>query len=143
MSDMSAYYGDFGLGEAGAIRTRKKRNIANTQAAALGQLRGKRNIAELQRIAAEGFQPVVGSYGRRGFGGPNVNSGIRTAGLERYAADLQRNLGAESFNLQDILNNSQLDDMDAQNDLENYVEALRLQKQANILASAQQIKSFT
>ena len=47
------------------------------------------------------------------------------------------------MNLQDLLNNAQLDDMDAQNDLENYVEGLRLQKQANILSAAQQIKNFT
>lgn len=142
MTSASAYFGDFGVGEAGAIRRRKQRSARNTQALRLAQTRGSRNLAEIQRKYSEGFQPVVESYGRRGFGGPNVNSGIRTSGLERYATSLQRDLGAESSNMQDLVNQIQMDEMDAQNELENYIASLRFQKQNDIFDAAQAIKGL-
>lgn len=142
MSSMAAY-GDFGLGEAEAIRKRKYRSSRNTESLRLAQTRGARNLEAIQRKYAEGFQPMVGGFGRRGFGGPNVNSGIRTRGLERYAADLQRELGAESTNMQELINGVQLDEMDAQNELENYLAAARLAKQNDIFNAALEIKGLT
>lgn len=142
MSDMSAFYGDFGAAEAGAIRRRKQRSIANTQSALLGQLRGQRRMADIRKQYEEGFQPVVGTYGRRGFGGPNVQSGVRTAGLEKYAENMQRELGSETQALQDLLNQTALDEATAQAELEDYLAQLRFAKQAQILQSAQNIKSL-
>jgi hypothetical protein len=41
---------------------------------------------------------------QRGLGGPNVKSGIRRSGRSRYAEKFQRDLGAETQNIQDDLN---------------------------------------
>lgn len=142
MSDMSAFYGDFGAAEAAAIRKRKQRSVANTQSAMLGQLRGQRRMADIQKQYKEGFQPVVASYGRRGFGGPGVQSGIRTAGLEKYAEQLQKDLGSETESMQDLLNQVTMDEATAQAELEDYLAQLRFAKQQAVLQSAQNIKSL-
>lgn len=141
MSDPSIY-GDYGILEANAIKKRKQRSIANTQSAQLGQLRGQRSMAELTKKFQEGFQPAVGSYGRRGFGGPNVQSGIRTAGLERYAQDMQKALGTETQRQQDELNAIQANEAQAQNELEDYLAQLRFEKSKAIMADALNIKSL-
>lgn len=143
MSDMSAYYGDFGVSEADGIRKRKQRSISNTQSAMLGQLRGQRRIADIQRQYQEGFQPKVASYGRRGLGGPGVRSGIKIAGLEKYAEQLQRDLGSEVNDMQDLLNTVTMDEATSQAGLEDYLANLRFAKQQAVLQSAQNIKSLT
>lgn len=141
MSDVSAQYGDFGVAAAAATRKRKQQSIANQQSAFFGQQRGQRNIADITKRYQEGFQPLVSSYGRRGLGGANVKSGIRTAGLEKYAQNLQSDLGRETenqnndFNVLTNLENSQ------QGDLDDYLAQLRMAKNTNILNTAVDIKS--
>jgi hypothetical protein len=142
VSDISSFYGDFGVAAAAATRRRKQQSIANTQSAMLGQQRGARNVTNIQKQYQEGFTPLVGSYGRRGFGGPNVSSGIRTQGLEKYAQNLQKDLGTESARLQDELNSISMTDAGQQADLESYLANLRLTKQQQILNSALDIKQM-
>jgi len=142
MSDFSAYYGNYGVSEAGAIRKRKQQSIANLQAATLGQKRGARRVSDIQRQYNEGFSPLVANFGQRGFGGPNVKSGIRTTGLEKYAQNLQRDLGVESENLQDELNAISMTDATQQSDLEDYIANLNLQKQQAVLSTATDIKQY-
>lgn len=139
---MSNWISDFGLAEAAAKRRREQTKIANQQAAFLGQQRGQRNLAEIQKRYTEGFQPQVASFGRRGLGGPSVQSGIRTKGLERYAESLQRDLGAETQSLQDELTRIQLNEAQSQADLEDYLAQLRLDKQKSILQDALNIKTL-
>jgi hypothetical protein len=141
MADPSAFYGDFGVAEAAARRKRAASSVANTQAAALGQLRGTRNIADLNKKYTEGFQPLISSFGRRGFGGPNIKSGIRTAGLEKYAANLQSELGRETENMNGSLQDAQTAEAVAQSELEDYIAKLRLQQQGSVLSTAVDIKS--
>jgi hypothetical protein len=141
MSNPSSFYGDFGVAEAAARRRRAASSVANQQAAALGQLRGTRNIEDLNKKYLEGFQPMVANYGRRGFGGANITSGIRTAGLEKYAANLQSDLGRERQNMNQSLQDSQTAEATAQADLESYLAQLRLQQQGSVLSTAIDIKS--
>ena len=143
MSDASAFYGDFGVAAAAATRRRKQQSIANTQSATLGQKRGSRNVTNIQKQYQEGFQPLVAGYGRRGFGGPNVNSGIRTAGLEKYAQNLQEDLGVESSRLQQELQTISDTDASQQANLDAYLADLRLTKQQQILNSALDIKQMS
>ena len=143
MSDSSAFYGDFGIAAAAANRRRKQQSIANTQSAMLGQKRGSRNVTNIQKQYNEGFQPLVAGYGKRGFGSPNVSSGIRTAGLEKYARNLQEDLGVESARLQDELNTIATTEAGQQADLESYLADLRLTKQQQILNSALDIKQMS
>lgn len=142
MSDASTFYGDFGVAAAAANRRRKQQSIANTQSAMLGQKRGARRVTNIQKQYQEGFQPLVAGYGKRGFGGPNVSSGIRTAGLEKYAANLQENLGLESEGLQNELNTIAERETSQQADLDVYLAELRLNKQQQILNDALDIKSM-
>lgn len=142
MSDASSFYGDYGVAEAAAIRRRKQQSIANQQAAFMGQQRGARRMSDIQKQYKEGFQPLTSSYGRRGLGGAGITSGIRTSGLEKYAQNLQRELGVESQNLQDELNNLSLQDASEQADLESYLAQLRLQKQQSVIADAMNIKQM-
>ena len=141
MADASTFYGDFGVAEAAARRKRAAATVANTQSAALGQLRGTRNIADLNKKYLEGFQPMVAGYGRRGFGGANIKSGIRTSGLEKYAANLQSDLGRERENQNQSLQDSLTAETVAQRDLESYLAELRLQQQGSVLSTAIDIKS--
>lgn len=142
MSDMSNYYGDFGLSEQRAIRRRLATTLANQQAAFLGQQRGARSLADITRGYARGFRPKQAEYGRRGLGGPKVQSGIRRAGLAEYAQQYQRDIGAETTRLQDELNALALSEASSKQDLEDYVNQLRLQKAQEIMASAAALKQF-
>lgn len=142
MSDFSAYYGNYGVSEAGAIRRRKQQSTANLQASLLGQKRGSRRMDDIQRQYNEGFTPMVANYGQRGFGGPNVSSGIRTTGLEKYAKNLQRDLGVESENLQDELNALSLKEANEQSELDSYLAELRLNSQQAVLNTATDIKQY-
>jgi len=135
-------YGDYGLREASAIRKRKVRSQALANSAMLGQQRGQRNMAEIQRRYSEGTQPLVASYGRRGIGGPNVQSGIRTKGLEKYAESLQRELGEESRILQENLNEIQATEASEQADLQDFLTELNFEKSKKIMMDAQNIKSL-
>jgi len=135
-------YGDYGLREASAIRKRKVRSTALANAAMLGQQRGQRNMAEIQRKYSEGMQPLVSSFGQRGFGGPNVQSGIRSRGLARYAESLQRDLGEESRALQESLNEIQATEASEQDDLNDYLAELRFEKAKKIMSDAMNIKSL-
>jgi hypothetical protein len=128
--------------EQGAIRKRLQQSLANQQAAFLGQQRGKRRMGDIERQYQEGYQPLLASYGRRGLGGPSVESGIMRGGLSRYAESLQRDLGSETQNMQDELNEIAMTEAAQQADLEDYLTALRLQQQADILSSAQTLKSL-
>jgi hypothetical protein len=142
MSNFMASFGDFGVSEARAIRQRKNQNTANLQASLLGQKRGARRMDDIQRQYSEGFTPMMASYGRRGFGGPNVKSGIRTTGLEKYAKNLQRDLGVESENLQDELNGIALKEASEQSELDAYLAELRLNSQQAVLNTATDIKQY-
>ena len=142
MADGFDIYGDYALQEASAIRKRKTRSQALTNAAMLGQQRGQRNMAEIQKRYSEGVQPQVASYGRRGIGGPNVQSGIRTKGLERYAESLQKDLGEESRLLQEELNRIQETEASEQADLNDYLAGLRFEKARKIFTDAMNIKSL-
>ena len=143
MSLVSAYAGDFGLAEQQAVRRRQNTGIANTQAAFLGQRRGARNLADITKRYQQGYQPLVAGYGQRGLGGPNVQSGIQRAGLERYAASLQESLGAETGSLNDELNRIAMSEANSQSELEDYLAQLRLEKQNSIIAAATQLRQNT
>ncbi len=128
--------------EQGAIRKRLQQSLANQQAAFLGQQRGSRRISDVQRRYMEGYQPLLAGYGRRGLGGPSVQSGIMRQGLSQYAENLQRDLGSETQNMQDELNSIAMNEAAQQADLEDFLTAIRLQKQQDILNSATALRSL-
>lgn len=142
MSMMDAVSGNYGLSEAGAILRRRNRSIANTQAATLGQQRGSRKISDITKQYVEGFQPKMAQYGRRGLAGPNVNSGIQRSGLEKYATNLQSNLGAETTNLQNQLNQISVDEAASQSELEQYLNDLNLAKNQRIIDTATALRQL-
>ncbi|CAB4171568.1 hypothetical protein UFOVP923_8 [uncultured Caudovirales phage] len=142
MSDMSAQYGDYGIAANAAIRKRKQESIANQQSAFLGQLRGSRAITDINEKYTKGFQPLVSSFGRRGLGGANVKSGIRTSGLEEYAKSLQKDLGRETENQNMDSNNLIQNETNQQAGLDDYLAQLRLEKSRNIINTAVDVKSL-
>lgn len=124
------------------LRNRLNQSLANQQAAFLGQQRGQRNIADIKRQYQEGYDPLVSSYANRGLIAPDVQSGIARSGLEKYAESLQRDLGAETQNMQDNLNQIAMTEASQQGDIEDFLAELRLQKQKDILDSAMALKSL-
>lgn len=143
MSDLAnIFYGDYGMAEATARRRRSQESVANQQAASLGQMRGTRNIANLTREFTEGFRPKMASYGQRGLAGPNVQSGIQRAGLERYAANMQGKIGEATQSLQDEINRLGETEANQVADLDAYVEQLRLAKQRNIFNTASALREY-
>lgn len=142
MSDISSQYGDYGVAANAAIRKRKQQSIANQQSAFFGQLRGSRAITDINEKYTKGFQPLVSSFGRRGLGGPNVKSGIRTSGLEQYAKSLQEDLGRETENQNMDTNNLMQNEASQQAGLNDYLAQLRLEKSKNIINTAVDIKSL-
>lgn len=139
---MASYYGDYGMGEADALRKRQRQSIANQQSAFLGQQRGSRNMANIRRQYVKGFLPKMAEYGQRGLAGPNVKSGIQRKGLEEYAASLQQDLGTEQQSIQDALNEIAMNEANSQADLEDYLANLRYQKQQDIINAATALKQF-
>jgi len=143
MSDLaSTFYGDYGMAEATARRRRSKESVANQQAASLGQMRGTRGIANLTREYTEGFRPQQAAYGKRGLAGPNVQSGIARAGLERYAATMQGKIGEATQALQDELNRLTETESNQVADLDAYLQQLALAKQQNIFNAASALKEY-
>lgn len=143
MSDLaSGYYGDYGMAEATARKRRNMESIANRQSATLGQMRGTRKLSDLTRALTEGFKPKMASYGQRGLAGPNVASGIQRSGLERYAADMQSQLGDYTQQLQDEANLAVQQEAAAQTALDEYLQQLALQKKQNIIDSATAIRQY-
>lgn len=142
MSDISQNYGDYGVSEMSALRRRQRGSLANQMAAFQGQKRGTRNLATINRNYAEGYNPTVSAYGQRGIGGPNVQSGIRRSGLTRYAEKFQRDLGSETQDLQDNLNNIAMDEASQQSNLEDYIQQLRLNKAQQIMATAASLQQY-
>jgi hypothetical protein len=130
------------LAAAQQRRNRLAQSLANQQAMFLGQQRGRRNIADITRAGAEGFRPMQAEYGRRGFGGPNVKSGIRRQGLARYAETIQRELGRETENLQTELNSIAAREAAQQADLDAYLNELQLSKAQQIMADAAALRDF-
>lgn len=131
-----------GIAGAKARRQRLAQSLANQQAAFLGQQRGARNIADIQRVGTEGYRPVQASFGQRGMGGPNVRSGVRRAGLAKYAETLQRQLGRETEDMQRELNNIAAIEAGQQADLDAYLNELQLSKQQQIMADAAALREF-
>lgn len=131
-----------GIAGAKARRQRLAESLANQQAAFMGQQRGKRNIADLQRTGIEQYRPVQASFGKRGLGGPSVSSGIRRAGLARYAETLQRQLGRETEDMQQELNNIAALEAGQQASLDAYLNELQLSKQQQIMADAAALREF-
>jgi len=142
MSMMDAVSGNYGLSEAGAILRRRNRSIANQQAATLGQKRGSRKMSDITKQYVEGFQPKMAQYGRRGLAGPNVASGIQRKGLEQYATNLQSNLGAETTNLQDQLNQISVDEANSESELQQYLNDLALAKNQRIIDTATALRQL-
>jgi hypothetical protein len=130
------------LAGARARRQRLAESLANQQAAFLGQMRGKRNIADITRTYTEGYRPVQAAYGQRGLGGPNVKSGIRRQGLAKYAETMQRELGRETENMQTELNNIAAIEAGQQADLDSYLNELQLSKAQQIMADAAALREF-
>jgi hypothetical protein len=137
-----AFYGDYGQAVAAQQRRRSQRSIANQQSAFLGQQRGSRRLSDIRRQYVEGFQPKMAEYGRRGLAGPGVQSGIQRKGLERYAADLQRNLGVEQQSIQDDLNRIAMEEANDQAELDAYISELNLRKQQDIINAATALRQF-
>jgi len=142
MSMMDAVSGNYGLSEAGAILRRRNRSIANQQAATLGQQRGSRKMSDITKQYVEGFQPKMAQYGRRGLAGPNVASGIQRKGLEQYATNLQSDLGAETTNLQDQLNQISVDEVNSESELQQYLNDLALAKNQRIIDTATALRQL-
>ena len=130
------------LASAKARRQRLAESLANQQSAFMGQLRGKRNIADITRTYTEGYRPVQAAYGQRGLGGPNVKSGIRRAGLAKYAETMQRELGRETENIQSELNNIAVIEAGQQSSLDAYLNELQLSKAQQIMADAAALREF-
>lgn len=131
-----------GLAGAKARRQRLAESLANQQASFLGQLRGKRNIADITRTYTEGYRPLQAAYGQRGLGGPSVKSGIRRQGLARYAETMQRELGRETENMQNELNNIAAIEAGQQSSLDAYLNELSLSKAQQIMADAAALREF-
>ena len=119
-----------------------KRSTANEQSKLLGQLRGERNIADIKQKGLEGFQGFAASFGQRGLAGPNVTSGIQRSGLEKYDADLQKDVGGAEVSLAEELNKIALAEADNQNELENYIAEQNRMKQNEILQTALGLKDL-
>lgn len=144
MSDLAnSYYGDYGMAEASARKRRLQESIANRQAASLGQMRGTRKLSDLTRALTEGFKPKMADYGQRGLAGPNVASGIQRSGLQRYAADMQTQLGDYTQQLQDEQNSIVQQEAAAQAALDDYLQQLALQKKQSIIDSATALKQYS
>lgn len=131
-----------GLAGAKARRQRLAESLANQQAAFMGQLRGKRNIADITRTYTEGYRPLQAAYGQRGLGGPSVKSGIRRQGLAKYAETMQRELGRETENMQTELNNIAAIEAGQQSSLDAYLNELQLSKAQQIMADAAALREF-
>jgi hypothetical protein len=131
-----------GLAGAKARRQRLSESLANQQAATMGQMRGKRNIQDITRNYTEQFRPMQESYGVRGFGGPNVKSGVRRRGLARFAETLQRELGRETENMQTELNSIAAMEAGQQTSLDSYLNELQLSKAQQIMADAAALREF-
>jgi len=97
----------------------------------------------LRRNSAVSVLPSRWRTSARGFGGPNVKSGIRTKGLEKFSEQFQRDIGDENLALQEELNNIAMLEAGGQADVDNYLNQLRLDKQRQIIESAAALQRYS
>lgn len=138
MSDISATYGPYAGLAAQAIRKRENRRVATEQAKYYGQQRGTRALEDLAKKFQLGWQPTLTNLGRRGL----RSSGITNRTLADYAANYQRNLGAQNIANAEEMQKIAEQDQAYQQELDDYLEQLKYNKAMDIFETAKSIKKI-
>jgi hypothetical protein len=132
------YNPQYDLEEAAARRRRETRRRGyEFDVSSLGR-RGQEAQMEINRQFAQGMEPRVTSFSRRGLG----RSGLFRRAMSDYAAEQQRQLAAQTRGLSEQLGQLSLQDLEASTELQDALDALRLRKAREIQSSASQLKSW-
>lgn len=135
--DYTPDYGIYAGQAASAIKKRANQTIANQQASYWGQQRGQRSLEDLTRKFQSGFNPMLGSLARRGVG----KSGITQNTLSQYAQNFQRGMDAQTSMNAEAQNAITQRETAGQDDLQQYLDQLKVNKAQDILRTATGIQS--
>ena len=108
----------------------------------LGQTRGTRNLADMQKAQEKQTPAFVSSFRQRGIAGPGVRSGIFTKGLQDYANQQFTDMSRAQQDLNNQMYGFDLTDRQTFADYESGNADLEAEKQREIAQVAATLNSF-
>jgi hypothetical protein len=133
------YDTSYEIQRANAQRSRALKNLQAQQRASNLGLSTSTALRDVNRQYSQGLEPRVSTFGRRGLG----RSGLFQRAMKDYATAQQRAVGDIYARQQQELANIDLDQQQADLELQNALETLQLQKQQKIIEDAARLADFT
>lgn len=133
------YDTSYEIQRANAQRTRALKNLQAQQRASNLGLSTSTALRDVNQQYAQGLEPRVSTFGRRGLG----RSGLFQRAMKDYATAQQRAVGDIYARQQQELANIDLDQQQADLELQNALDTLQLQKQQQIISDAAKLADFT
>jgi hypothetical protein len=133
------YDTSYEIQRANAQRTRALKNLQAQQRASNLGLSTSSALRDVNRQYSQGLEPRVSTFGRRGLG----RSGLFQRAMKDYATAQQRAVGDVYARQQQELAGIDLDQQQADLELQNALDTLALQKQQQIISDAAKLADFT
>lgn len=133
------YDTSYEIQRANAQRARALKNLQAQQSASNLGLSTSNALREVNRQYAQGLEPRVSTFGRRGLG----RSGLFQRAMKDYATAQQKAVGDIYARQQQELAGIDLGQQQADLELQNALDTLALQKQQQIISDAAKLADFT
>lgn len=108
----------------------------------LGQTRGTRNLADMQKAQEKQTPAFVSSFRQRGIAGPGVRSGIFTKGLQDYANQQFTNMSRAQQDLSNELYGYDLTERQTAADYGSSIADIEAEKNREIAQVAATLNSY-
>jgi len=108
----------------------------------LGQTRGTRNLADMQKAQEKQAPAYVSSFRQRGIAGPGIQSGIFTKGLQDYANQQFTDMSREQQDLNNELYGYDLTERQNAADYGSSIADIEAEKNREIAQVAATLKSY-
>ena len=108
----------------------------------LGQTRGTRNLADMQKAQEKQAPAFVSSFRQRGIAGPGIQSGIFTKGLQDYASQQFTDMSRAQQDLSNDLYGFDLTDRETDADYRGDIADIDAEKNREIAQVAATLNSF-
>ena len=108
----------------------------------LGQTRGTRNLADMQKAQEKQAPAYVSSFRQRGIAGPGIQSGIFTKGLQDYANQQFTDMSREQQDLKNELYGYDLTERQNAADYGSSIADIEAEKNREIAQVAATLKSY-
>lgn len=139
MSNIDFYDTSYEIQAANERRNRAMKALSAQQQLANLGISTQQNLADVSRQYQSGLEPRVSSYARRGLG----RSGLFQRAMKEYAQAQQRDVGNIYAQQQQGMADIELGQQQADIELQNALDRLRLEKNQRIIEDAARLAQFS